>query len=185
MKQRIAAVALCLAAAPVFADGTEHDERAEAAESTGHAEHAEHERDNYIGISASRLTKGGAATGAGIAIGHRYSEYFAAEIAYEDTGALNVGNERTTAYSAAGVGYLPLTERLEAYGRVGLSTANTKDVTGVKANHGGTTYGAGFEAKVTDLYSVSLGWERIPVGDNVVIPRGNEDSYTLGLIRKF
>jgi OOP family OmpA-OmpF porin len=143
------------------------------------------ELENYVGISASRLTTGGASTGMGVMLGHRYSEYFAAEVAYEDTGALNAGNERTSAYSMAGVGYIPLSEQIELYGRLGLSTANTKDITGAKANHGGTTYGAGFEVKLTNLYSISAGLERVPVGDNVAIPRGNEDSYTVGLIRRF
>lgn len=143
------------------------------------------ELENYVGISTSRLTTGGASTGLGVMLGHRYGEYFASEVAYEDTGAVNAGSERTSAFSLAGVGYIPLSERIELYGRIGLSTANTKDITGAKANHGGTTYGAGFEVKLTKLYSASAGWERVPVGDNVAIPRGNEDSYTVGLIRRF
>ncbi|MDE2343564.1 MAG: outer membrane beta-barrel protein [Betaproteobacteria bacterium] len=170
MKQLAVSAMLCMSMLPAFAGDDEEAERAP---------------ENYMGVSASRLTKGGASTGMGIMLGHRYGEYFAAEVAYEDTGALNAGSERTSAYSVAGVGYLPLTERLEAYGRLGLSTANTRDLSGAKANHGGTTYGAGLEGKVNPLYSVSVGWERVPVGDNVAIPRGNEDSYTVGLIRRF
>lgn len=169
MKRFAVTAMLCLSVVPAFAE-------------EGHAEKG---LDNYLGVSASRLTTGGASTGLGVMLGHRYCEYFAAEVAYEDTGALNTGNERTSAYSVAGVGYLPLTERIEAYGRLGLSTANTKDISGAKANHGGTTYGAGFEGKLTHLYSVAIGWERVPVGDNVAIPRGNEDSYTVGIIRRF
>jgi opacity protein-like surface antigen len=170
MKKIVALSVLCISALPAFA----HD-----------AEHAATDLENYIGISASKLTSGASSTGAAVTLGHRYGEYFAAEIAYEDTGAINATGERTTAYSAAGVGYLPLVEGLEAFGRFGYATANTKDASGIKANHGGMTYGAGFEHKLNEKYSVALGWDRLHVGDNVAIPRANEDSYALTVFRKF
>ncbi len=170
MKNIVAVSVLCISTLPAFA----HDE-----------EHVAAELENYIGISASKLASGASSTGAAVTLGHRYGEYFAAEIAYEDTGAINATGERTTAYSAAGVGYLPLVAGLEAYGRLGYATANTKDASGIKANHGGMTYGAGFEHKLNEKYSIALGWDRLHIGDNVAIPRSNEDSYALAVLRKF
>ncbi len=170
MKKFVAVTVLCISALPALA----HDE-----------EHGSAELENYIGISASKLTQGVSSIGAAVTLGHRYGEYFAAEVAYEDTGAINATGERTTAYSAAGVGYLPLVEGLEAYGRLGYATANTKDASGIKANHGGMTFGAGFEHRLNEKYSVALGWDRLHVGDNVSIPRANEDSYAVTVFRKF
>ncbi len=170
MKKIIAVSVLCASVLPAMA----HDD-----------EHSEGGLENYIGLSASRLTSGASGTGAAVMLGHRYGEYFAAEIAYEDTGALNAGTERTTAYSAAGIVYLPLIADVEAYGRLGYATANTKDVSGIQANHGGMTYGAGLERRLNDKYSIALGWDRIRIGDNAAIPRANEDSYAVTLLRKF
>ena len=38
---------------------------------------------------------------------------------------------------------------------------------------------------MNDKYSVDLGWNHLRVGDNVDIPRANENSYVLTVLRSF
>ena len=149
------------------------------------AAHAEDHAENYVGVSASKLTAGPSSTGAAVMFGHRYNENLAGEIAYEDSGALSAAPERTTAISIAAIGFVPLFAEFEGYGRLGYASAHSKDAAGVTANHGDITYGFGVEYHVNEKYSVDLGWNRLRVGDDVAIPRANENSYVLTVLRSF
>lgn len=149
------------------------------------AAHAEEQAENYVGVSASKLIATPSSTGAGVVLGRRYNEHLAVEIAYEDSGALSAAPDRTTALSVAVLGFVPLYGEFEGFARVGYASAHSKDATGVTANHGDVTYGAGVEYHLNDKYSVDLGWNRLRIGDNVGIPRGNENSYALTVLRSF
>ncbi len=146
---------------------------------------AEEHSENYVGISASKLTSGGSSTGAGIVLGHRYNEHWAAEIAYDDSGLLSALPERTSAISIAAVGYLPLVADLEAYGRLGYASASTKDGFGITVTHGDVTCGVGVEYRLNEEYALGFGWNQVIIGDNVDIPRANENSYALTVLRSF
>lgn len=149
------------------------------------AAHAENHGENYVGLAVSTLTAGPSSTGAAVMLGRRYNENLAAEVAYADSGALSAAPERTTTFSAAAVGFVPITANFEGYGRLGYASAKTKDAAGISARHGDITYGFGVEYRVNEHYSVGLGWDRVRVGDNVDIPRANENSYALAVVRNF
>ena len=150
------------------------------------AAQAEEHGSNYVGVSISKpTTSSSSSTGAAAMFGHRYDEFLAGEIAYEDSGALNSAPEKTSAISIAAIGFVPLVDELEGYARLGYASARTKDAAGISANHSDITYGFGVEYKVNDKYSVDLGWNHLRVGDNVDIPRANENSYVLTVLRSF
>ena len=173
MKKIFALSILCASVLPVAAYAEEHAE--------GHGEgHAK----NYVGVSVSKLTADSTSTGAAVMLGHRYSEYLAAEVAYSNSGALSSPVEKTTAVSIAVVGFVPFNETFEGYGRLGYASARTKDDV-ASASRRGITYGFGVEYRLNEKYSVGLGWDRVLVGDNVDIPRANENSYALTVVRNF
>lgn len=149
------------------------------------AAQAEEHAENYVGVSVSKLIATPSSTGAAVMFGHRYNEHLAAELAYEDSGALSAAPDRTTAISIAALGFVPLYADFEGFVRLGYASAHSKDATGITANHGDITYGFGVEYHVNDKYSVDLGWNRLRVGDNVAIPRANENSYALTVLRSF
>ncbi len=147
--------------------------------------HAEDHAENYVGVSVSKLTSSSSSTGAAVMLGHRYNEHLAGEIAYEDSGALSAAPERTTAFSIAAIGFVPIIAEFEGYARLGYASAHSKDAAGVTANHGDITYGAGVEYHVNEKYSVDLGWNHLRVGNDVEISRANENSYVLTVLRSF
>jgi len=147
--------------------------------------HAEGHAGNFVSVSVSKLTSGPSSAGAAIAVGHRYNENLAVEVAYDNSGALKAAPEKTTAFSVAAIGSVPINASFEGYVRLGYAFAQTKDDLGASANHGDITYGIGIEYRVNEKYSAGLGWNRIRVGDNVGIPRTNEDSYALSVVRSF
>ena len=151
------------------------------------AAYAEEHGNTYVGVSVSKPTSStnSSSTGAAVMFGHRYNEHLAGEIAYEDSGALNSAAEKTSAVSIAALGFVPLVDELEGYARLGYASARTKDAAGITANHSDITYGFGVEYRVNDKYSVDLGWNHLRVGDNVDIPRANENSYVLTVLRSF
>lgn len=169
MKKIIALSMLCVSALPLAALAEEHAE--------GHAE-------NYVGVAVSKLTSGASSTGAAVMFGRRYNEHFAAEVAYEDSGALSSPAEKTTAYSVAAVGIVPFNASLEGYARLGYASAHTAGPDG-SANHGDITYGVGVEYRLNEKYSLGFGFDRVRVGDNVAIKRANENSYALTVVRSF
>jgi hypothetical protein len=141
--------------------------------------------ENYAGIAFSKLTKSSSSTGASIMLGHRYNEYLAGEIAYEDSGAISASaTGKTTALSMAAVGIMPFGKELEGYARLGYASARTTE-TDKSASHGDITYGIGLSYRVNEHYSASLGWDHLRVGDNTNIPRSNENSYAIGVVRNF
>lgn len=178
MRRIITISVLCAAILPVAAYAEGHAE--------GHADaHAEGHAANFVSVSASTLTSGPSSTGAAIAVGHRYNEHLAIEVAYDDAGALKAAPERTTAFSVAAIGSVPFNANFEGYVRLGYASAHTKGEEGATANHGDITYGFGVEYRVNGKYSVGLGWNRIRIGDNIDIPRANENSYALSVVRSF
>ena len=75
--------------------------------------------------------------------GHHYNEHLAVEIAYVDSGALH-RLRKTTAWSIAVVGFVPLAANLEGYGRLGYAAPyRTKNAEGFSVTHGDITYGVG------------------------------------------
>ena len=157
-----------------------------AAYAEGHDEgYAEGHAEDFISVSVSTLTSGPSSTGAAVAVGHRYNEHMAIELAYDDSGALKSAPEKTTAFSVAAIGIIPFNASFEGYARLGYANAHTKDDLGATANHWDVTYGLGVEYRVNTKYSVGLGWNRIRVGDDVNIPRANENSYALSVVRSF
>ena len=170
MKKIIALAVLCASILPVAAYAEEQAE--------GHAE-------NYVGVAVSKLTAAPNSTGTAVMFGRRYSEHLAAEVAYEDSGALSNSAEKTTAFSVAAVGIMPLNASFEGYVRLGYASAHSKDATGITANHGDITYGVGVEYRLNEKYSLGLGWDSVRIGDNVNIPRANENSYALTVVRSF
>lgn len=151
------------------------------------AAHAEEHGNNYVGVGLSKpaSSTNSSSTGAAVMFGHRYNEYLAGEVAYEDSGAINSAPEKTSAISVAAIGFVPLIDELEGFVRLGYASARTKDAAGITASHGDITYGFGVEYRVNDKYSVDLGWNHLRVGDNVDIPRANENSYVLTVLRSF
>lgn len=170
MKKYFALSILCAAALSV---------PAHAEEQTG--EHGK----NYIGVSVSRLTAAPKSNGAAILLGHRYNENLAVELAYADSGALSNVAEKTSATSVAAIGFVPINSSFEVYGRLGYASAHTKNAEGLSANRGDVTYGLGIEYSLNENYSLGFGWDRVRVGDNVAIPRANENAYALTLLRSF
>lgn len=100
----------------------------------------------------------------GIGVGHRYNEYLSAEVVYNDLGALGLhrsssGNTlRGYSLDATAVGTIPLagvTQGLNAFGRVGLSSANL-DGAGSDRHANGGLWGVGVSYKPTAWGQVSL-----------------------------
>jgi opacity protein-like surface antigen len=149
------------------------------------AAHAEEHSENYVGVSVSKLTASSSSTGAAVVVGHRYNEYLAGEIAFEDSGAVSSAPEKTTALSVAAIGFVPLYGEFEGFVRLGYASAHSKDAAGLTATHGDITYGVGVEYHLNDKYSVDLGWNHLRVGNDVEIPRANENSYVLTVLRSF
>jgi hypothetical protein len=149
------------------------------------AAYAEEHGSNYVGVSVSKLTSSSSSTGAAVILGHRYNENLAGEIAYEDSGALNSAPEKTSAISIAAIGFVPLVAELEGYARLGYASARSKDASGITANHRDITYGFGVEYAVNEKYAVDLGWNHLRIGNDVEIPRTNENSYVLTVVRSF
>ena len=60
------------------------------------AAYAEEQGGNYVGVALSKpaSTTNSSSTGAAVMLGHRYNEYLAGEIAYEDSGAINSARKR-------------------------------------------------------------------------------------------
>lgn len=172
-KQIVTMLVAAVFAAPVFA------------QEEGHGEATAAHGENYVGVSVSSLTAAPSSTGAAIIFGHRYSEHLAVDVAYEDSSALSNITEKTTAFSVAAVGIVPFNAGFEGYVRLGYASAHTRDDTGASANHGDITYGLGVEYRMNEKYSVGFGFDHVRVGDNVVIPRADENSYALTLIRSF
>lgn len=172
MKKIIALSILCASILPA----AHAEEQAES--------HAESHAENYVGISVSRLTAAPSSTGAAVMFGHRFGENLAAEVAYEDSGALSSTAEKTTAVSVAAIGIVPISASFEGYGRLGYASARSTGPDG-PADHGDITYGVGVEYRLNEKFSLGFGWDRVRIGDNVNIRRGNEDSYALTLVRSF
>ncbi len=147
--------------------------------------YAEEQGENYVGVSVSRPTTNASSTGAAVVFGHHYNEHLSGEIAYEDSGAVKSAPEKTTAVSVAALGFVPIASDLEGYIRVGYASARSRNAESLSATHGDITYGAGIEYHVNDKYAMDLGWNRLRVGNGVEIPRANENSYLLTVVRSF
>lgn len=172
-KQLAAILAAAVIVTPVLAE-----EEAHGASAAAHSE-------TYVAVSVTRLTETPSSNGYAINIGHRYGEHCAAEIGYADSGALSNSAEKTTALSVAILGILPFTAEFEGFVRVGYASAHTKDELGASANRGDITYGYGVEYRLTEKYAVGLGYDQVRIGNDVEIPRMNENAYMLTVKRTF
>jgi OOP family OmpA-OmpF porin len=158
------------------------------------------------GFTVNGITNDERDTGFKVFGGYQLNRNFALEGGYFDLGRFGFNANVTPTGSLAGtirlrglnldaVGLLPITERLSAFGRVGVNYAEARDhFTGTGAvsvfnpnpSKRDTNYkfGAGLQYAITDALNVRLEAERYRVND-AVGNRGDVDLMSIGLVYRF
>ena len=118
---------------------------------------------NFTAPAGTAFTKTSKITAGGL-VGYQINKNFAVEGAYTGIGQENTatGNVSGNALSLTGVGILPLSDVLSAYGKLGLANTKTSSsVAGIgNASRTAVTYGLGLQYKAAENIGVRLGWDR-------------------------
>jgi OmpA-OmpF porin, OOP family len=97
-------------------------------------------------------------------IGYRLNDNLGIEGTYTGLGSYENATQsgKADALSVAAVGFVPLGEKFELYGRLGLAYAMGKSSTGglSNANRTGPTYGVGFQYNVSQSVGLRFGIDR-------------------------
>jgi OOP family OmpA-OmpF porin len=97
-------------------------------------------------------------------IGYRINDNFGVEGAYTGIGryANATQSGKADALSLSAVGYLPVSEKFQLYGKLGMAYAMGKSAKGglSNANHFGPTYGVGVQYDVNDKIGLRFGVDR-------------------------
>lgn len=105
--------------------------------------------------------------------GYRFGGRFAVELSRSDFGDLPGGVE-ATAWELAGLGLLPIADRLSAYGLLGL--ARIKPGTADHVNE--LTFGVGAQYELTRRFDVRAQWQRYNTDEDI-------DVMSIGVLWKF
>lgn len=119
--------------------------------------------------------------------GYNVNQNLAIELGYANLGKIAAGavNAKTTDWSLAAVGKMPVAEHCAVIGKLGYAAARTVTSTGATAKHTGVTYGLGAEYAFNDQVSLRAGWDHVGVGDGVQVARSNENIYSVGAVYSF
>lgn len=94
--------------------------------------------------------------------GFKFNEYFGLEAAYVDLGdgdfEVSPGNMNIDGFKASVVGFLPVGETVDLYGKIGLYTWDA-DVGGIGDDDSDISYGVGVAWGVADNLDVNLGYD--------------------------
>ena len=138
--------------------------------------------------------------------GYKFSNYFGLEASYFDLGKFSFfgptspsgsvsGTLRVRGVAADAVGYLPITERLSAFAKVGVNTAQTRDEFAASAGNfvsnssprewrTNPKAGAGMQYDFARHFGLRGEWERYRVSD-AVADHGNVDAWFVSLVFPF
>lgn len=158
------------------------------------------------GFASSSIVDDDRSTGFKLFGGYQFNRYFALEGGYFDLGKFGYtattvpagtlrGDIRLKGLNLDAVGLLPITERLSAFGRVGVAYADARDTfRGTGAVNVGTAsaqkreanlkFGVGMQYAFSDALAMRLEAERYRVND-AIGNRGDVDMVSLGLLYRF
>ncbi len=147
------------------------------------------------GVSASNLYVGADVglntddeTGFGIFAGYDFTRNFAAELGYSDTGQSNIGNVGvdTNAWEITGVGRLPVTDRIDAFGKLGFYRGHVEGG-GDSDSHNDLTFGFGAQYNVNPQLGLRVSWQRYAdMGSDFRGSSGEDlDMWKLGVVYRF
>lgn len=104
---------------------------------------------------------------AGALVGYKFNEYFGVEGQYTGIGKVtdNVsGSVKADALSLTAVGFVPLNDGFDLYGKFGVASTKSKVSGGLPtyndASHTGATYGLGAEYHFDKNIAMRVGWDR-------------------------
>lgn len=102
----------------------------------------------------------------GAVLGYKFNQYMAIEGQYTGAGKVtdNVkGSAKVDAASLAMIGFLPLNDQFNLYGKLGVASTKTTVTSSLSpindATHTGVTYGLGAEYNVNHNVGLRLGWD--------------------------
>lgn len=158
------------------------------------------------GYSASLFDDNTIDGGGKLFTGYQFNRYVSLEAGYFDLGEFQFNavtspagmlntNMQVRGFNIDVVGYLPFTEKLSAFGRLGVTHALTQDTfsgTGAASVLGGKLHdrddfgkaGVGLEYKFTDSFAVRLEAERYRIS-NATYDHNNIDLYSVGFVYRF
>lgn len=158
------------------------------------------------GASSSSITNSDRSTGYKLFGGYQFNDYFAIEGGYVDLGkfgynAVTVpdgtlnGEIKLKGLNLDLIGYVPITENLSGFGRVGMSYLRASDnfnssglVETVNPDpskkSGNVKFGAGLEYRFTHALAMRLEAERYRV-DDAIGNKGDIDLYSVGVVYRF
>ena len=158
------------------------------------------------GFASSSIVDDDRATGFKLYGGYQFNRYFALEGGYFDLGKFGYtattvpagtlrGDIRLKGLNLDTVGILPITDKLSAFGRVGVAYADARDTftgtgavnvrTGSARKHeANLKFGVGMQYAFTDALAMRVEAERYRVND-AIGNRGDVDLVSLGLLYRF
>jgi OOP family OmpA-OmpF porin len=181
MKKIVAAVLLSAIVAPAFAA----DQGIYAGITLGSGKPG-------VTPGAAALSKNSNAIFGGL-VGYQYNKNLAAEVQFTGIGKATdvAGNTvKGDAFSVSAVGFLPLSDSFELYGKLGLASTKTTasaGATNLGTTRSGVTYGIGAQYNVNQNIGVRLGWDRYGVATTAagLKSNGNSDVMTVAAVYKF
>ncbi|MDX8379603.1 MAG: porin family protein [Gallionella sp.] len=126
-------------------------------------------------------------------LGYQYNKNLATEVQFTGFGKATdvAGNTvKGDVLSLSMVGTLPLTNKFELLGKLGIARAKTTSsagATNLGASRTGLTYGIGVQYNVSSNLGLRLGWDRYAVATSKagVKTKGNATVMTVGAVYKF
>ncbi|NDU89977.1 MAG: porin family protein [Ferrovum sp.] len=130
----------------------------------------------------------------GALIGYQFNRYFGVEGAYTEAGKFgnNTVSGKTDVATLEGVGYLPLSNLLSLYGKLGVGSATSQSVNSAAPGYSGatrisSTYGLGLQFRINALFSARIGYDYYRSALNT--PDGTADfgsnAFTVGALYHF
>jgi OOP family OmpA-OmpF porin len=119
--------------------------------------------------------------------GYQVNRNFAAELGYHDLGQHNIAGRAldSDAWELVGVGRLPISGQLAAYGKLGVYRSQSSGV-GIDEKQNDLTFGAGIEYALSRSLSARGEWQRYrDIGGGAIGAVGDLDTYTLGVVYRF
>ena len=125
-------------------------------------------------------------TGLGIFGGYRFDRNWAAELGYQDTGQSNINTTGvdTNAWELAGLGMLPLNERFDLFGKLGLYRGNVEGG-GRDETNTDLTFGFGAQYNVNPQLGLRVGWQRYADMGSDLGAGKDLDMWKVGVLYRF
>jgi len=127
-------------------------------------------------------------------VGYKYNKNLAAEVQFTGVGKATdvAGNTvKGDAFSVSAVGFLPLSDSFDLYGKLGFASTKTTSsaaATSLGATRSGVTYGLGAQYNVNQNLGVRFGWDRYGIATaNAVGVKSNANAnvMTVAAVYKF